>query len=380
MAYQRKKDALWCPSTTLDHKSPVDFYSQLKKRFNYLETGVFVSMQGINIPEFTALANNKSAWALLNYTDKNRDSLHEDTKAFNEGKLLDVEGYISCYLIGQKDSEQWESFCDKYKIKISPEFQKVLIELGIKNWIAQSLSNPNLGLRITPPKSFPEKQFFSIYVRSPKKKEAKAVAVEFLYKDGCIYIKNVIRDLKEIESKFRFLRKRKNDSEKLIDAQEYLVDESEKLYIRFYTNDFYTPTLIGRFGIIEDMERGELKIDRTIQGQNSSKLLPVVSYYNSEIKPINQIKNMICLDLKNETFIQYYVPPAQNIVASIQKGFRVYHLIGNRYSTESIPTSELIDHPITALHFSTLTQDVLKLGENSQLSLLQKVAKVLIEN
>jgi len=89
---------------------------------------------------------------------------------------------------------------------------------------------------------------------------------------------------------------------------------------------------------------------------------------------------MISLDLKNETFIQYYVPPAQNIVASIQKGFRVYHLIGNRYSTESIPTSELIEHPITALHFSTLTQDVLKIGENSQLSLLQKVAKVLIEN
>jgi hypothetical protein len=379
-AYQRP-DALWCPSTTLDHKSPVDFYSQLKKRFNYLETGVFVSMQGINIPEFTAVAKNKSAWAVLNYTDKiDRDSLHEDTKAFTEEKSLDVEGYISCYLIGQKDSKQWDTFCDKYKIKILPEFEKVLIELGIKNWIAQSFSNPNLGLPITPPKSFPEKQFFSIYVRSPRNQDAKAVAVEFLYQDGCIYIKNVIRDLKTIERQFRFLRKRKNDSEKLINDQEYLVDESEKLYISFYTDDWYTPTLIGRVGILEDMERGELTIDRTIKGQNSSKLLPVVSYYNSEIKPINKIKNMICLDLKNETFIQYYVPPAQNMGDSIKKGFRVYHLIGKRYSTESIPTSELIDHPITALHFSTLTQDVLKMGENSQSSLLQKIAKVLIEN
>ncbi|MGB8688961.1 MAG: hypothetical protein WCD53_16705 [Microcoleus sp.] len=384
MAYQRK-DALWCPSRKLDHKSPVDFYSQLKKRFNYLETGVFVSMQGIDIPEFTAVAKNKSAWAVLNYTDTDkkkidRDSLHGDTKAFTEGKLLDVEGYISCYLIGQEDSKQWDTFRDKHKIKILPEFEKVLIELRIKNWIAQSFSNPNLGLPITPPKSFPEKQFFSIYVRSPRNEDAKAVAVEFIYKDGCIYIKNVIRDMKKIERQFPFFRRRNNESEKLIDAQEYLVDESEKLYIRFYTNDFYTPTLIGRFGIIEDMERGELKIDRTIQGQNSSKLLPVVSYYNSEIKPINQIKNMICLDLKNKEFIQYYVPPAQNMRGSIQKGFRVYHLIGNRYSKESIPTSDLIDHPITALHFSTLTQDVLKLGENSQSSLLQKVAKVLIEN
>ena len=159
-----------------------------------------------------------------------------------------------------------------------------------------------------------------------------------------------------------------------------MVDESEKLYISCYTDDLYTPTLIGRFGIIEDMERGELKINRTIQGQDSSKFLPVVSYYNSDIKPIKKIKNMICLDLKNKTFIQYYVPPAQNIEGSIRRGFRVYHLIGKRYSKESIPTSDLIEHPITALHFSTLTQDVLKIGENSQSSLLQKVAKVLIEN
>jgi hypothetical protein len=385
MAYQRK-DGLWCPSIKLDHKSPVDFYSQLKKRFNYLETGVFVSIQGINIPEFTAVAKNKSAkksaWAVLNYTDKkiDRDSLHEDTKAFTEGKLLDVEGYISCYLIGQKDSKQWDNFCDQYKIKISPKFEKVLIELGIKNWIAQSFLNPNLGLPITPPKSFPEKQFFSIYVRSPRNEDPKAVAVEFLYHDGYIYIKNVIRDMKTIKRQFPFLRKRKNESEKLINDQKYLVDESDKLYISCYTDDFYTPTLIGRFGIIEDMERGELKINRTIKNENSSRLLPVVSYYNSEIKPINQIQNMICLDLKNETFIQYYVPPAQNIGDSIQKGFRVYHLIGNRYSKESITTSDLIDHPITALHFSTLTQNVLKIGENSQSSLLQKVAKVLIEN
>ncbi|MEG4168839.1 MULTISPECIES: hypothetical protein [unclassified Microcoleus] len=378
MAYQRK-DALWCPSTTIDSESQVDFYSQLKKRFNYLETGQFFSTQGINIPKFTAVGDEQSDWALLNYTDRkiDRASLHDETKAFTEGNFLDVEGSIFAYLIGEKDSKQWKNFCSTHKINISPEFQKVLIELEIKNWISQSLANPNLGLRITN-QSFPEKQFFSIYVRSPKNKEAKAVAVEFLYQDGCIYIKNLMRDLKQIESKFRFLRRRKNSSEKLINDQKYFVDESEALYISCYTNDFYTPTLIGRMGIIEDIESGELTINRTIQGENSSRLLPLISYYNSEIQPINKIQNMICLDLKNETFIQYYVPPAQSIGKLIKKGFRVYHLIGNRYSGESIASSELIEHPITALHFSTLTQNVLKLGENSQLSLLQKVVKELM--
>ncbi len=89
---------------------------------------------------------------------------------------------------------------------------------------------------------------------------------------------------------------------------------------------------------------------------------------------------MICLDLKNEDFIQYYVPSTQNLQQTIKRGFRVYHLIGKTYAGDSIPTSQLIEEPITALHFTTLTQNVLKISENSQSSLLQKITKVLIEN
>jgi hypothetical protein len=379
MTYQRN-DGLWYPSTKINNRLKVDFYSQLKKRFNYLETGEFFSTQGINISEFRAIGDVKSAWSVLNYTDSkiDKDILRLDTQVFTDGEFLDVEDSISCYLRGQEDSKQRENFCDKYKINISPEFQKVLIELGIKNWMRQSLVNPSFGLPITP-QSFPEKQFFTIYVRSPRNKEAKAVAIEFLYKDGCIYIKNVMRDTQQIRTRFRFLRQRKN-SENLIDDQQYFVDESEQLYISCYTYDLYTPTLIGRNGILEDMGNGKLKINRQIQGENSSRLLPLVSYYNGEVKPIYRIQNMVCLDLQNETFIQYYVPPAKSIDSSIKRGFRVYHLIGKTYSEKSISTSELIEDPITALHFSTLTQNVLKISDNSQSSLLQKVAKVLIEN
>lgn len=378
MAYQRN-DGLWYPSTKIINRPKVDFYSQLKKRFNYLETGEFFSIQGINVSEFRAIGDKKSAWSVLNYTDSkiDRDILRLDTHVFTDGEFLDVEDSIYCYLRKQEDSKQWENFCDKYKINISPEFQKVLIELGIKNWMRQSLVNPCFGLPITP-QSFPEKQFFTIYVRSPRKEEAKAVAIEFLYKDGCIYIKNVMRDTQQIKKRFRFLRQRKN-SEDLIN-QQYFVDESEQLYISCYTSDSYTPILIGRNGIIEDMENGSLKINRQIQGENSSRLLPLVSYYNSEVKPINRIQNMICLDLQNETFIQYYVPPAKSLERLIKRGFRVYHLIGKTYSEKSILISELIEHPITALHLSTLTQNVLKISDNSQSSLLQKVARVLVEN
>ena len=376
MAYQRD-DGFWCPSTKLNKKEKIDFYSQLKKEFNYLNTGEFCSTQGINIPEFKAIGNKES---LLNYTkNKNdRDTLSADIQPFANGEYLEVEDSIVCYLRGQEDKQEWENFCDKYKIKVSPEFKKVLIELGIKNWLRQSFLNSSPGLPITP-KSFPEKSFFAIYVRSPKKQEAKAVAVEFLYKDSCIYIKHVMRDLTEIGKKFTFLRRRKNSGE-LINDQQYFVDEAEQLYISCYTSDSFTPTLIGRNGILEDMENGKLEINREIKGENSSRFLPLVSYYNSEFKPIKKIQNMICLDLSNEAFIQYYVPPGKNLERSIKRGFRVYHLIGKTYSGESIPTSKLIEHPITALHFTTLTQNILKISDNSQSSLLQKVVKVLIEN
>ncbi|MDZ8051829.1 MAG: hypothetical protein RMX68_004865 [Aulosira sp. ZfuVER01] len=388
MAYQRN-DGFWEPSTQIDNKVKVDFYSQLKRRFNYLHTGEFFSTQGINIPEFKAVGKKaigkaKPSWSVLKYTPSKitPDTLRKDTQDFTDGKFLDVEDCIYCYLSSQENNELWKNFYNEYKLNISPEFEKVLIELGIKNWMRKSLLDPTLGLPITA-ESLPKKEFYTIYVRSPRNKEAKAVAVKFLYKEGRIYIKDVMRNIKEIEKNFRFLRRQKNKSDKLINDQQYFVDESEKLYISCYTEDLYTPTLIGRNGILEEMEKGTLEINRTIstiKGNNGSKLLPLAMYYSEEIKPINRIKNMICLDLHNEEFVQYYVPPGQNLNGTVKRGFRVYHLIGKTYSGESIQTSELIEHTMTALHFTTLTHNILKISDNSQSSLLQKVAKVLIEN
>ena len=191
-----------------------------------------------------------------------------------------------------------------------------------------------------------------------------------------------MRNKKEIIDRFPFLKTRKSNPNKLINDQEYFVDEENQIYISCYTDDTYTPTLIGRPDILENLKAGTLEINRQAADDTSSRLLPLVSYYSGEIKPINRINKMVCLVLKNSTFIQYYVPAGKGLEQKIKKGFRVYHLIGKSYGIEkrNISTSELIAHPIAALHFSTLTQNILKISENSQSSLLQKVAKVLIEN
>lgn len=389
MAYQRE-DGLWSPTSTVSGYSKVDFYSKLKRKYSFIETGEFFSTQGINLSKFQAIrkpnkkSNDETASFLLyehSRTKIDKEKLTQEAMPFANGLYLDTEDLIIAYLAGQNDIAKIDAFQEKHTIKLSPEFQKVMIELGIKNWIRENIGNSHLGLPINH-QSFAEQRLCAIYVRSPLRQEEKVVAVEFAYQDGQIYLISISRNKKEIVDRFPFLKTRKSNPNKLINDQEYFVDEENKIYISCYTDDTYTPTLIGRPDILENMKAGTLEINRQAAGDTSSRLLPLVAYYSGDIKPLNRIHNMICLDLKNPTFIQYYVPVGKGLEQKIKKGFRVYHLIGKTYGIErkDIPTNELIAHPMSALHFSTLTQNILKISENSQSSLLQKIAKVLVEN
>lgn len=387
MAYQRE-DGLWSPTSDINGKTEVDFYSQLKGRFNYIDTGEFFSTQGINLEKFIAIKDSddkklESSISVLvyNHVKKkiDKDILHQDTSALTNGQFLETDDSITAYISGQEDIDQLNRFYEKHNVKITPEFQKIFIELGIKNWIRESIENPNSGLPILP-QSFHEKHFFTIYVRSPRNQEPKTIAVEFVYQDGFIYIKDILRNTHQVMKRFPFLKTLKNKPDILKNDQEYFVDETDQIFINCYTDDFFTPTLIGRPNILQDLADGTLEVNRQTKDENSSRLLPLVSYYSGDIMPVNRIQNMICFDLKNQTFIQYYVPSGKGLDRTIKRGFRVYHLIGKTYTKQEIPTTDLIEHPITALHFNTLTQNILKISENSQSSLLQKVAKVLVEN
>jgi hypothetical protein len=241
----------------------------------------------------------------------------------------------------------------------------------------------SLGLPVTL-QQFKEQTFWTIYVSSPRRGDAQAVAVEFFYQAGKIYIQNIMSDLQHIRQRFPFLRswRRKNDEGegKLFDNQQYFADEKAQIFINCYTSPTFTPILIGRPHLLEDVEDGKIKIDRTNKGDQGSRILPLVMYYNRDTTPVKSIQDRICFDLKNATYLQYYVPPKMGLTYKIKRGFRIYHLYGNTYKGIPLNTDDLVNNPIVALHFNTLTQNVLKIGENSQSSLLQKVARVLVEN
>lgn len=386
MAYKRKEDDLWVASSAIGNKQEVDFYSELKRKYAFVSSGAFYCMQGVNMQRFTPIeTQDVQETTILEYLPEkiNRDTLLLDAQPFCGEWLLDVHGSILAYLQKQKDHKEWEAFCKRHKVKISPEFQKVLVELGIKSWMREGLANQTLGLPIAS-QAFSEQSCWAIYVRSPRYGEEKAVAVKFLYKDGKIYIKSVISDKSEIENKFRFLRRRTyskgTEEAKLMNDQHIFADDDSGVYISYYTDNYFTPILIGRPNLLEDVKADKIKINRTNKGETGSRILPLVMHYNARTSPVNSIANMVCFDLKNKTFIQYFVPPKMGLDRMVKHGFRVYHMIANRYSGAPLTVEEMINHPIVALHFNTLTQNVLRINENSQSSLLMKVARVLVEN
>ena len=389
MAYFSENDNLWYPSTKIESKRKVDFYSQLKSNYNFLKTSKFFNIQGINLPSFLSVKKYRThkettACFVHKYSLKKLKEgvipLNDFVKDYTGGKLLNDEDAIFSYLAGQQDTVKWFKFCEDYKVKLSSEYQRVLLEIGIKRILKNCLSDKNYGFPIETKSNINDKEFYTIYVRSPKGKATKIVAVKFLFKDSNFHILEVLKDEQEIKRKFPFLRTRLN-STKLKNDQQYYVDDNA--YISCYTDDYYTPTLIGRHGIIEEMENDTLRISRGTKADNSPRLFPLVSYYNSEEKTHNEIQKRICLDKSNKYFLQYFIPPALALDRKVKTGFKVYHLIGCKdYNGRKkvLTTEELINHPLTALHFNTLTHNVLRISKNSTTSLLQKITKILIEN
>jgi hypothetical protein len=193
IAYQQNN--LWYPTAKIaevENKSIVDFYTHLKRKICYVDTGEFISIQGMNVAEFRIIKDKRAkSRAVLNYSKDKLDEglLRQDIQAFTHRGLLEIEESIVYYLMKQHNRQQLKNFCKRHKIKFSPEFQKVLIELGIKSWIRENLEKEYIPFHIACP-SLPQQEFFSIYVRHPKKQTEKLVAVEFLYKDGNLSIKN----------------------------------------------------------------------------------------------------------------------------------------------------------------------------------------------
>jgi hypothetical protein len=381
---RQDSDGLWYPTDEIGVKEKGDFYSQLKRRFGFLESKSFFSMQGKDIDVFNAVGtgSNESTWSILNYSVKkaNTTELHQETQLFTSGQDLEPHEAICHYIAKQHDKDELEKFYKKYDIKISSEFKKILIEIGIKNWIRKSLLDSSIGIAVNAI-SVNKKHFCAVYTRSPRKQDSKAIAVEFLYENGFIFIQNVITNVEEIKKRFPFLKK--DDKGKLFDDQQIFADEEEKVYFKYLSNDKFTPTLIGRKDIMEKLENGTLQINRKAKSADSTRLLPLVLYYSDAMERVKDIHDMICLELSGKGFIRYYVPLALGLgrQSKNRTGFLVYDLIGKTYVEEDLQEGSLIiQHPIPQLHFGTLTQNILKISENSQSSILQKVARVFIEN
>ncbi|MBL0294941.1 MAG: hypothetical protein IPQ04_11950 [Saprospiraceae bacterium] len=168
MAY-RREDGLWSPAADMQGESSVDFCSLRKRKLKFIDTGEFFSTQGINLSNFQAVkksskrANSDTASFLIYDHAQmkiDKDKLYQEAAPFTGGQYLENEDLIIAYLSGQNNVEQIGFFKERHNIKLSPEFQKVLIELGIKNWIKESIGDTKIGLPVAL-QSFSEQKFFA---------------------------------------------------------------------------------------------------------------------------------------------------------------------------------------------------------------------------
>ena len=271
------------------------------------------------------------------------------------------------------------------EIKNTSSLDKTIVELKIKDLFNKNLHH-GVGIPVsTFKKNFPEKAaqfedkiFTVVVVRNPKYQDEKSVAISFLYKDGNIYIQDILRDTNSISSKYRFLIKHKRN-DRLIDNQLFFVDEANQICLSSYTDPYYTPLYLGGTNILTERRNETLQLSR---GPKKNTFLPLVLYYNQQDR--DTTKNMICLDLSQDNFIQYFVPPSGPLRATLKKGFRIYHLLGYYNTGQSInsklTTYHIMQQPLTYLFFSTITQNILKISENSQSPILKKFARILIDN
>ncbi|MGC4098980.1 MAG: hypothetical protein QM706_17865 [Nitrospira sp.] len=130
MAYQRD-DGLWSPTSSVYGKPKVDFYSMLKRKYSFVDTGEFFSMQGLNLSRFQAIRkpNKKSteetaSLLLYDHARKKIDTgkLYQEAIPFTGGQYLEPEDLIIAYLAGQNNVIEIDVFLEKHNIKLSPEF------------------------------------------------------------------------------------------------------------------------------------------------------------------------------------------------------------------------------------------------------------------
>lgn len=383
-------DGYWTlPKKEIKKGCRKDFYTTLRGKaleINKSTTNELVCIQGINADAWEEIKHrSQKKYAIFTLTDP-------------KAKANDIEEFDMPYqVLSQLKKRNCRKPFDPKKdldapVKFSPEFDKALSELYYKMWFAEALDTKDIfskaffdtqiDNRLYPIKPF---KFESVFTRTPRGGDTEIAVVQFRYENGVIYVENKYCDTQKAEEEygqcFQRITRGKN-ARRILDGQKLLVDRQRRIYVTGYWSINYSPTLIGHPNLMASIKEGTAELKKT----KPDPMLPIVRYFSLDPQKNKQIttaaKNLVYLDLSNENFIQYFVPPKMGPQFEIAKGFTVYHLMGFTFENKKInlKTADLINDPLVTIFLHTLTTDMLRISENSKTSFLHKLPRIIIEN
>ena len=337
----------------------------LEKNKNYLVLNYSLIKNGSSIQNMTTGEVLNNFWTAYRQTKKENSQNFDyytrlktarfDNQASTVIQGLDIDDLSK--KVRYKKTEEYY-FISPFKT------QKIISELWLKERVFQYERLENIAL--------PNCKLTLVYVRKllGKKDNFFASVVDIVIKDKTLIIKShqILKTEKRLQHYFPLLKNRTlyNESFYMLDKER----EGREVMLNAY-NSSRIPQIIGNQQVdnIKFSERNGDKIRRL----SAAKVSPL-PYYLLEIE--RKQYHHIYLQ-QRESDLLFFVSSQQRPNQNIDKQNLIYNVLTFNKSGELL---DAITQDVTNIYLESFTQDILRVNEVSKSSLLEKVAKLFVEN
>lgn len=362
--YEQLHEKLKPQAITTCSKYP--HFNDLSNEYSYLILNQSLARNGSSVAINGKIKN--TFWDAYNHFQKEGT---EGLDYYSKLKIARFESDTPVILQGLNIDKLTKNKTDKNTGEISTVFkpiseyalERIKTELWLKEkvFFDKSIGEVNL----------PDCQLILVYIRKPggrwsKKIYASVVHVSVIYEKLVIKSQEVYNSESKLRFYCSFLRSRKN----LYNDSFYIFDEINEVFLSTY-NSSRIPLIIGN-----------QQVDSLAVAANNNDKVRRVSGVKETVLPYYLIPkerkqyHHIYLQQREHDLL-YFVSTINRPKPKIEKQNLIYNILTFDKNGNII---NALDQEVTEIYLKSFTEDILRLGEVSKSSLLEKVAKVFIEN
>lgn len=330
-------------------------YDSLSTEFNYLFLNKGVGRKGNSIRSGTTGRNFNSFWQAYKH---HREGKPGEFDLYTRMKIAHFEHQRPVVMQGLDLPETLSARDGSY---LNPNItEKIRKELWLKESAFHSRTVSDLHL-------LPTGAYIFIYIRRPEGLfYASVISCRLAADSIVIEEQTTFSD----EDKLRFAYPMLNRAEKLFDQSFYLHDTLNSVTLTAYTNG-RVPQIVGNAGF-DNVERFSESGD-TLRKLTPPALNPLPYYVSPRLR--GQYHHVFVA--QTETDFLYFVSPKGNPQSTYATQSRIYSILVWDANGAFLRQS---DSPLTSTFLRSFTDDILQNGQVSKSSILQKLARLYIEN